>query len=176
MRLSRLARTASLAALGMGLALPLLTGIAVVRAPSEVLFSSLGFSSLVHIAPWQERLGRALALLPVACASLSLLLLGRGLRRVAAAAPSETGRFSVQLTSALARFAIWVALASGASILVPLLTGLVLSVGAPAGQGRLVLQIGSSAGFGLVASLAVLTLARLLAEARRLEAENAEFV
>lgn len=175
MRLSRLARTASVAALGLGLALPLVTGLAVLQTPREALFAPLGFPSLAHVAPWQELLGRILALLPVLCASASLLLLGGGLRPVAASDPGA-GRFSVQLTSALARFAIWVAIASGASILVPLLTGLVLSVGAPPGQGRLVLQIGSTAGFGLVASLAVLTLARLLIEARRLEAENAEFV
>jgi hypothetical protein len=170
-RLRRLAAAASLAALLLGVLLPVATTAAVLTSPDLSLFAPLGFSSLEHVPAATRALARGLALGPAFVAGAALVLLARGLRRV-----REGHLFSEGLAWALSRFAAGIALASATSLVLPTVTGLLFSVGAAPGEGRLVLSLGSPAAFGLVVALTVHLLARLLVEAQRLERENAEFV
>ncbi|MEM9074572.1 MAG: DUF2975 domain-containing protein [Myxococcota bacterium] len=170
-RITRLARISWFACAGLALATPVATALGVFLAPAETLFAPLGFSSLGHASTAQILVSQCLSLSASCLAGGALWALARGFRRVA-----QGEVFADEVVRALTRFAGLLALSSLAAILTAPIVSLLLSIGTPPGEGRLSLQFGSANAFGLVASLAVWTLSRIMVEARRLERENREFV
>lgn len=170
-RLQRLARVSCLACYLGGAALALVTTWSIVTRSGAELYGPLGFPTLAHVESWQHHLARAIATLPAIAASLALLALGRAYQTIG------TGLlFDENVTRSLKRFSLGVLVASVLGMLTPTSMGLILSIGAPPGQGRLVIQLSSTNVIGLVLALGIWTFARLLAEARRVKQENEEFV
>jgi|GEM_PF-4094054 len=156
-------------ALGAG-ALVAATWTYIWTQPIHALVAPLGFPSLDHAASWQFVLVRTVACASSAAGAAALLALAGCFRSMA------TGNAFASTARALPRFAAAVLAAALVSAATPPVSSLVLSIGTPPGQGRLVISLGSSHAFALLAALAFYALARLLREAARIERENAEII
>ena len=169
--LRRLARVGASACWLIALAVASTTALSVWTLPAARLFAPLGFASLDHAAAWQLIAARGLASVPSIVGAAAVVTLGSCFRSIA-----RGQLFASGTVQGLARFAAWIVAAVVVSVAVPTVSGLVLSLGAAPGQGRLVVSLGSQQVLAVLAAGAFWMLSRLLAVAARLERENAEFV
>lgn len=147
------------------------TFVSLMRMSREELARATGFRSLDHIAAWQEIASGVLGLIPVLLVTLGLFQLGKAFVAVA-----RGEYFEASTIRRLRRFAALMLVSALAGLVLPSLSSLLLSYGAPKGQGLFSVSVRSGQIFGLLCAGGTWLFAALLAEARRLQQENAEFV
>ncbi len=170
-RFIRLSRIASVGCWLLGPGLLLATFFSRMRLSREDLARAMGFRSLSYIAVWQEVASVVLALTPVLLVTLGMFQLGK-----AFAAVARGEYFEASTIRRLRRFAALMLGSALAGLVLPSVCSLVLSYGAPEGQGLFSVGVGSGQVFGLLCAGGTWLFSALLAEARRLQQENSEFV
>jgi hypothetical protein len=173
-RLRRAGRTLAAVCLVLATVLPLAALAALLGMPPEELAQRAGLTwsgALPPLAPWQRVAAVLVGLAPVGLLARGLVGARRGLVSVA-----RGELFSAQAVAGLRGFAGWASAAALAGLVAPAVASVLLSYGFGPGQRQLALGVSSSALLQLLTSGLVWLIAGLLAEARALADENAQFV
>lgn len=158
-------------------ALPLAVFYQLVTSPTEGLLLRAGVhvsalqASLLEVELWQRMVVVALGMAPVCCASYGLVCAMRCFSGF-----SQAEYFSVRTVRYLRGFAAGIFASVVAGFLVSMLTSVLLTAGAPAGQRALAVSLGSNELLTLLFAGMVWQIAAVMARAVALAEENAQFV
>ena len=161
----------------LAVALPLAVLYYLISTPSVGLLQRAGVTlsalqgAALDVALWQRSLAVLLGMVPVCCASYGLLCAMRCFSGF-----SQAEYFTPRTVRYLRGFAAGIFASVVAGVFTSMLTSVVLTLGAPAGQKALAIGLGSNEVMTLLFAGMVWQISAVMAKAVALAEENAQFV